>query len=177
MNSNEKTFIDLYEMHYDEVHAFCARRVGWDSAADATAEVFAVAWRRIDEVPADRSRAWLYGVARRVVGNSWRSSSRRNRLAARVAGQAPRRPEVPEAVVVQRSVDDEVLRALAKLRTPDQEILRLAAWEELTGPEIAEVLGIGLNAAQQRLTRARRRLAKALGTRVLAREITQEQAS
>ena len=52
MNFNEKTFIDLYEMHYDEVHAFCARRVGWDAAADATADVFAVAWRRIDDVPA-----------------------------------------------------------------------------------------------------------------------------
>jgi RNA polymerase sigma-70 factor (ECF subfamily) len=177
VNSKEKTFIDLYEMHYDEVHAFCARRVGWDTAADATAEVFAVAWRRIDDVPADTSRAWLYGVARRVVGNAWRSTSRRKRLADRVGGQASRTPEGPEAVVVQRSVDDEVLRALAKLRAPDQEILRLSAWEELTGPEIAEVLGISLNAVQQRLTRARRRLAKAIGTRTLAREVTQEQAS
>ncbi len=175
MDFQEKTFIDLYEMHYDEVHAFCARRVGWNAAADATADVFAVAWRRIEDLPIARPRPWLYGVARRVVSNRWRSSSRHDRLVNRVGGQARRGPETPESVVVQRSVDDEVLEALARLRPPDQEILRLAAWEELAGPEIAEVLGISLNAVQQRLTRARRRLAKALGPRTPEHDIGREQ--
>ncbi|WP_432950312.1 RNA polymerase sigma factor [Kribbella sp. CA-253562] len=42
------------------------RRVGSpDDAADVFAETMLVAWRRIDEVPADETaRLWLYGVAR-----------------------------------------------------------------------------------------------------------------
>ena len=38
----------------------------------------------------------------------------------------------------------------------------LAAWEELTGPEIARALDISVAAADQRLHRAKRRFAKML---------------
>ncbi len=41
----------LFDAHRLEVLAYCMRRAArWD-AHDAAAEVFAVAWRRIDEVP------------------------------------------------------------------------------------------------------------------------------
>ena len=64
--------------------------------------------------------------------------------------------------MVRRAEDEAVLVALSQLRGPDREILRLAAWEELTGPEIAIVLGISLSAVQQRLHRAKKRLAARL---------------
>ena len=163
MSAAEATFVRLYDEHYDEVHAFCARRVGRSDADDAAAEVFSVAWRRIDEVDATSARAWLFGVARKVVLNQWRSTSRRSRLLdkARVIGGAS--PEQPDTVVVRRAEDDVVLAALATLRPRDQEILRLAAWEELSGPEIAVALEISVSAVQQRLHRARKRLARRLG--------------
>ena len=163
MSAAEATFVRLYDEHYDEVHAFCARRVGRTDADDAAAEVFSVAWRRIDEVDATSARAWLFGVARKLVLNQWRSTSRRTRLLdkARVAGN--RHPVQPDTIVVRRAADDEVLTALATLRPADQEILRLAAWEELSGPEIAVALGISVAAVQQRLHRAKKRLARHLG--------------
>ena len=37
----------------------------------------------------------------------------------------------------------------------------LSAWEELTGPEIAQALGLSVAAAEQRLHRAKRRFANA----------------
>ena len=62
---------------------YCSRRLGVQEANDAAAEVFLVAWRKIDQVPigAD-ARMWLYGVARNVVRNASRSARRRERLAA-----------------------------------------------------------------------------------------------
>ena len=46
---------------------YAARRLGWHDAGDATAEVFAVAWRRMRSVPDEPDALpWLYGVARRV---------------------------------------------------------------------------------------------------------------
>jgi RNA polymerase sigma factor (sigma-70 family) len=158
----EDIFKRLYDERYDEVHAFCARRVGLDDADDAAADVFAVAWRRIDEVQPETARGWIFGVARKVVLNQWRSRSRRARLVERVGGSAVRRSEGPDVVVVRRSEDDAVVAAIEQLRPVDREVIELAAWEELSGPEIAQVLGISTQAAQQRLHRAKRRLAKRL---------------
>lgn len=163
MSTAEATFVKLYDEHYDEVHAFCVRRVGRTDADDAAAEVFSVAWRRIGDVEPTTARAWLFGVARKVVLNQWRSTTRRSRLLDRARVTASPTSEQPETVVVRRDEDDVVLRALATMRRGDQEILQLAAWEELNGPEIAVALGISVAAVQQRLHRAKKRLASRLG--------------
>ncbi len=162
MSPSEATFVRLYDEHYDEVHAFCVRRVGRDDADDAAADVFAAAWRRIADVDPATARGWLFGVARRVVLNQWRSASRRRRLRSRIKGLGSGPATPPETIVVRRAEDEAVVDTLSQLRETDQEILRLAAWEELTGPEIAVALGISLSAAQQRLHRAKRRLAQRL---------------
>ena len=162
MSTAEETFTRVYDAHYDEIHAFCVRRVGRNEADDATAEVFAVVWRRIAEVGPTSTRGWVFGVARKVVLNQWRSKSRRARLRDRLVGTATERSDGPEVVVVRRSEDEAVLAVLDQLRPMDREIILLAAWEELSGPEIGEVLGISTQAAQQRLHRSKRRLAKRL---------------
>lgn len=51
-------------------------------AADAVAETFLVAWRRLGEVPDGReARLWLFGVCRRVLANHRRGELRRRHLA------------------------------------------------------------------------------------------------
>jgi RNA polymerase sigma-70 factor (ECF subfamily) len=152
----------LFEKHYDEVLAYCIRRIGHTEADDAAADVFAVAWRRIDAIEWATVRPWLYGIARGVLANRWRTGKRQKRLFGRVSNLAMVRGEPPEAQVVRRAQDDEVVAAVRKLKPADQEILLLAAWEELTAPEIATAIGIEVPAAEQRLHRAKQRLAKAL---------------
>ena len=152
----------LFERHFDEVLAYCTRRIGSGEAADAAADVFAVAWRRIDEIDWETARPWLYGIARNVVSNRWRSMHRRGRLATKLSGVAAVFNDTPEVFVIRREEDREVLDALKRLREPDQEILRLAAWEELSNVEIAAVLDISRAAVEQRLHRAKSRLARAL---------------
>jgi DNA-directed RNA polymerase specialized sigma24 family protein len=53
-----------------------------------------------------------------------------------------------------------VLAALAALGETDAEVLRLVVWEHLSVTAVATVLGIRLNAARQRLHRARRNLVR-----------------
>lgn len=155
-------FRTLYEEEYDAVFAFCARRVGPVDAADATADVFAIAWRRIDDVPADAGRPWLYGVARNTVLNRWRTKRRQARLLDRV--RAVRAPvSVGPDVEVDRTDEARaVLAALRSLRPADQEVLVMAAWDELASKEIAEIVGISVAAVDQRVHRAKQRLARAL---------------
>jgi len=155
--TDEKRFERLYELYFQEVLAYCLRRVVTADGYAAANEVFEVAWRRIDDVPDDQAaRAWLYTVARRVVYRYWRGASRHRRLLGRTAEvDSP----APEEVVVRRAELDGVLEALALLKPHDRELLRLAAWEELPHVEIAESLGCSVAALDQRLHRAKRKLA------------------
>lgn len=161
-DSPEIRFTMLFEKHYDEVLAYCIRRIDRAEADDAAADVFAVAWRRIDEIEWTTVRPWLYGIARGVLANRWRTGKRQKRLFGRVSGLALIPRDLPDVQVVRRAQDDEVVAAVRKLKPADQEILLLAAWEELTAQEIAKAVGIAVAAAEQRLHRAKQRLAKAL---------------
>ena len=62
-------------------------------------------------------------------------------------------------VLPMRDHRGKVVGVLQLLKPSDQEILMLAAWEELTAPEVAVVLGISTSAAEQRIHRAKRRFA------------------
>jgi RNA polymerase sigma-70 factor (ECF subfamily) len=153
----EQLFDPLFEAHYNAIYRYCVRRLGLSDAEDAAAEVFAVAWRRLAELPpGEASRAWLFGVAYRVVGNHYRNRRRRSGLAARLnqarSGDAP-------GSHLDRDGDFVILyAALDQLSDHDRELLRLSAWDGLTRAEIAVVLGIHENAVDQRLHRARTRL-------------------
>ena len=155
-------FTRLYEAYYADVLAYCARRVNRADAEDVANEVFTVLWRRPDGVDEESTIAWLYGVAHRAITNRWRSNSRRNRLRERLDGLGGETSEPIDTVVVRQDEDRIVFVALARLKPADREVLRLSAWEELSAPQIAEVVGCSVSAAEQRLHRAKKRLAKVL---------------
>ena len=159
----DRRFTVLFERHHDEVLAYCTRRIPRTEADDAAAEVFAIAWRRIDEIDRENVRPWLYGIARGVLANRWRSLKRWTRLTRKVSGLAATLSDSPDVVVIRRERDAEVIDALNGMKATDREVLILAAWEELSAPEIATVLGISTSAAAQRLHRAKRRFARVLG--------------
>lgn len=152
----QRRFDMLFEANHPDIYRYCVRRLGPVDAEDAAAEVFAVAWRRIGEMPPDpASRAWLFGVAYRVVGNKYRHRRRQRNLSQRL--RLIRSTEDP----VERPLGDDIDRlylALDLLGATDRELLRLAAWDGLTRAEISAVLHINENAVDQRLHRARIRL-------------------
>ena len=164
--TDRERFILLYDQHFQEILGYCARRVPVQTAHDVVSDIFLVVWRRIDDVPHDTERAWLFGVARGVLANTRRSQSRRDNLVAKLrAVRTPMTVEIDFDNLA--SIEGvRVRRALARLRADDQEILRLAAWEELSGPEIAIALELNLSTVQQRLYRAKKRLSKALADQV-----------
>jgi RNA polymerase sigma-70 factor (ECF subfamily) len=127
-------FEELYRAYADRVHAYALRRTTPATADDVVAEVFLVAWRRLDRVP-DEPFAWLLGVARRVLANRRRSESRAAALHRRLVGHQ----RVEDTAFI--AVDGRVHEALARLGDRDRELLLLVAWEGLKPAELAEVLG------------------------------------
>jgi DNA-directed RNA polymerase specialized sigma24 family protein len=99
-------FETLFTEHQRAVLAYAMRRTPTlADAEDAVAETFAIAWRKIDAVPADEPLPWLYAVARRVLANHRRGLGRRERLAALL-----------------RNDDQEVLRLVAWEELGNQQI-------------------------------------------------------
>ena len=156
-DGERERFERIFRAHYLTVHAFARRRVAAEAVDDVVSETFAVAWRRLDDIPED-PLPWLLGVARNVVGTARRGEARRLRLQTRAQTdyQAPTEEHVPK-------LDSGlVTTALERLNQRDREVLTLVGWDGLTPTEAAAVLGIPANRFRVRLHRAGRRLRWAL---------------
>jgi RNA polymerase sigma-70 factor (ECF subfamily) len=156
MQSREQRFNDLHEAHFEAVRRYMWRREP-ALADDVVAETFLVAWRRLDEIPAD-ARPWLIGVARNMRLNARRSTRRQQAVAVRLTEIAP------SVLARESSSEGAVVRAaLERLSAGDREVLLLSVWDELDRAEIATALGCTKANVSLRLHRARRRFTAALG--------------
>ena len=86
---DEARFTEIYRLFGKSIQAYCARRTAGSQVADAVADTFLVAWRRIDQVPAgDAALPWLYAVAYKVLAHQWRHRARSRRLIKRLQSLA-----------------------------------------------------------------------------------------
>jgi RNA polymerase sigma factor (sigma-70 family) len=146
-------FDALFREHVAGIGSYCRwRSRSIADAEDAVAEVFLIAWRRLDDVPpGGEARLWLYGTARRVLAHQARANVRRGKLTEKLS-----------ALPVLVETDDDPLaarvhEALAALGVGDREILLLAEWEGLTPAEIASLVHRPPVTVRVRLHRARGR--------------------
>jgi RNA polymerase sigma-70 factor, ECF subfamily len=171
MADDRERFERLYRENFRAVLRFALARIDPERAKDVAAETFLVAWRRLDDVPAE-PRLWLLGVARRVIAGQFRSEARRQALALRL--RAVRGSDAAEGDLSGMLAErDQVLAAFAALGERDREVLRLVTWDGLSAAEAAEVLGVTRLAFAVRLHRARKRLAQALEPAAEDKEATE----
>jgi RNA polymerase sigma-70 factor (ECF subfamily) len=162
--ANEAKFRRAFDEHFDAITRYCFRRLPANQANDAAANVFVIAWKKIDQLPDDdHALLWLYGVARNEISTFRRSLRRAAALRTKVAWQ-PSYPEPgPETVVVRNAEQAQILEALRSLNHSDQEILRLRAYEGLSLNDVSIALGCSPEAAKKRSARAMKRLHGAAG--------------
>ena len=155
--AREDKFGALFEWTRPLIVAYTLRRAASrEDAADAVAETFEIAWRRLEDIPVGSDGLlWLYVTARYVLANQGRRSRRRNELTTRLA-------EELRGVDLQVAAPDEegiVMQLCFKsLPTDERELLMLAGWEGLSAADIGRVIGCSPTAARIRLHRARARL-------------------
>jgi RNA polymerase sigma-70 factor (ECF subfamily) len=159
----EQRFREIYDAAYVDLLRFVRRRVHATHAEDVVGDVMLVAWRRLDEVPADLSsaRAWLFGVARKTIQNSRRRDNRHEAVAVRLAGVRHSYADTDQHPdIVGQRID--IAAAWPLLSPLHQEAMALAVLDGLSAPEAAAVLGISPTAFRLRLSRARRSLRRHL---------------
>jgi len=159
-------FVEVARRHEVAMHGYLARRAGRQAADDLLAEVWLRAFAArggYDTRYAD-ARPWLYGIARNVLREHWRTTS---------AGDEPTALDEtrvdPWAGIDDRLDSAErakaVVSAVRALPTAEREVLLLVAWEQLTPAEAAKVLGVPPGTARSRLHRARATLCQVLSER------------
>jgi RNA polymerase sigma-70 factor (ECF subfamily) len=147
----EERFRALFDAHYDRVHAYAARRAGATVGEDVAANVMALAWQKLDAIPADREVAWLLTAARHVLSTTARGDvRRRSREQAAAHGSVP---DIAGPVSERAAIAD----ALAALSATDRELLLLCLWDEVSPADAARVLGLTPGTVRVRLHRARAR--------------------
>lgn len=149
------TFELIYRQYFRGVWR-TLRRLGVTDAQldDAAQDVFVVVHRRLRDFDGTSVRSWLYAIAVRVASDYRRGAARRRTapLSADLADDAPgpvRTSEHNESVRLLHAL-------LAELDEKKRTVFVLSELEELSVPEIAEILGANLNTvyARQRAARA-----------------------
>ena len=114
--------------------------------------------------PALAARPWLLGIATVIARRHRRSLAR---AIARVASWAGHRREsvvrTPADALEAADAVQQVERAFGRLSAKKREVLVLITLEELSGPEVAKLLGVPVQTVWTRLHHARRELRAALG--------------
>jgi RNA polymerase sigma factor (sigma-70 family) len=155
-------FVDVVRRHETAIHGYLARRAGREAAHDLLAEVWLRAFAArggYDSGYAD-ARPWLYGIARNVLREHWRTTGGTEFVAIDEGRTDP-----------WDGVDDRLdsaaraaaaLSAVRALPPAEREVLLLVAWDQLTVAEAARMLGVPQGTARSRLHRARTALRRVL---------------
>jgi len=157
----EDRFRSSYELVRPRLLAYTLRRTSSpEDAADVLAETFAIAWRRLDDVPqGEDAILWFYATAHKVLANHYRWARRHSELVDRLGAH------LHAALVSDDAAGPDRVEALAAFRClddADRELLMLASWEGLDSADLARVIGCSPLAARLRLHRARGRLVSAI---------------
>jgi len=128
-------------------------------AADLVSETFVVACRRKEHLPTgdEQVRMWLFGVAKHVLANTTRGSTRRFELASKLREHLLTVPvEHPSTEAL------DIRQALGRLPSDQSELVKLVLWDGFSVPEAAIILEVSESTARGRYQRARTRLGELL---------------
>jgi RNA polymerase sigma factor (sigma-70 family) len=156
---DEAEFRAFHEQTARKLRAYLRRSLPADAVDDAVQEAYVRLLRTPHaSLPADERRAYLYRIAANLVNDAWRARKKTpideghapDDLAARTPSQVTR-------------ID--VTRAMDRLRLQERTMLWLAYVEQASHREIASALSVKEGSVRVLLSRARQKMAAALGVR------------
>lgn len=164
---DREAFGELYERYVDRIYQFIYYRVGnQQDAEDLTARVFTRVLRALPDYTYEGAPfgAWIFRIARNLVANWHRDTSRRTFVSLEAVPFLSRLRDAPGGNperFVERSDEYEVLASvISTLHEDRQTLLFLKFYERLTNAEIGFVLGRtegAIKALYHRTLRALRR--------------------
>lgn len=157
VNGDRDAFASLVRRHLDAIHAFNCRLAGnAEDAADLAQETFLRLWHRAETWQPGRVRfaTWLHRIARNLCIDALRRRRETEALNVETLADGAGPDAAPERERLQAALS----RALAALPERQRTALALCHRQGMSNREAAEVLGVGVDALESLLARARRTL-------------------
>ena len=140
-----------------------------DRAEDATQDAALKALRGIGSLRAAEPKPWFLAIVRNTCFNSLRTSRSRKQFEAAFEDEGSPIPISygnPASEAFSSATRESLRRAIESLPEGLREVIVLREIEDMSYREIAEIAGIPEGTVMSRLSRARERLAKILGSEV-----------
>lgn len=162
----------LFRRYFAQTRRFFRNKIGADDVEDLVQRTFAGLVEGVEGFRGDASfRVYLFAVARRQLYKFLRDNGRRvarhdvdlgvSSIAA--LGYSP------SSVLAAGEHQALIQQALQRISVEYQTMIELYYWDEVPGPEIAEILGISPTTVRTRLHRARKALEDELRAVIAAR--------
>jgi RNA polymerase sigma factor (sigma-70 family) len=150
---------ELFERYFEPVFRFFRNKAASD-IEDLVQSTFASCLASRDAFRGESSfRTYLFTIARNELYADWRKRSRRGAEVDVGSISVEDLRTTPGTALAARLDRALLARALRSIPLDLQVALELHYWEELTGPELATVLGVPEGTARSRLRRGREELA------------------
>jgi RNA polymerase sigma factor (sigma-70 family) len=174
-------FERLYRANIAAVTAYFARRsTDPQAVADLTADTFveAITCYGTFDPRKGTSRAWVFGIARRIYAAHCEARSRQQAKVRRLAGR--RELDADQVGELLHRIDAEregraLVSELTAMPSVDRAVVELVDIAGLRTKEAASVLGLSNGAVRMRLMRARARLRKAAAPQAAVPQATESQ--
>jgi RNA polymerase sigma-70 factor (ECF subfamily) len=163
---------DIFATYHARIRSYILGMVhDLAEADDLTQDVFVQVHRKLGSLRhQDALVSWLYRIATHVCYDRFLKSSRQPRIESLDDGEAIStcsESEDSDVVRLDRVLERKEMSAcvrkyIEELRPEYRQVIVLHDLEELTNPEIAEMLGVSLDTVKIRLHRARRKLEEVL---------------
>ena len=153
------SFDELVAEQRERVGQLCYRLLGWHAdVEDVVQDVFLAALKAL---PKFRGESTVSTWLTRIAVNACRGHGRKRRLRILAGARQrsePRLDRSPEGKLIDRERFEQVRAAIRRLPVKYREVVVLRYLEEMAVSEIGEALGLGRNAVEVRLNRARQRM-------------------
>ncbi len=154
----------LFDRHFAALFRFFGTKAA-EAAQDLTQDTLAACVKgRNAIVEAGKFRAYMFSVARRLLRDHYESQRREHSVDMGTLSVVDMSPGA-NSLILDREEQRLLLEALRRLPVDYQIAVELHTFEEMTGPEIAEVLEVPEGTIRSRIRRARLQL------RTLIREL------
>lgn len=171
--ASRPTFADVYRQSARAAWRTLRRLGVHDSELDdAMQDVFLVVHRRLKDLQPDvPALCWVCGIAVRVARDHRRSAQRRDpsrrglQPVCELDAIADMHAQDPEETAQRRAAGRLIREVLEELEEPKREVFVFAELEQMTAPQIAQILDVPLNTVYSRLRAARRDFEAALALR------------
>ena len=156
----KEDFSEVFESQFSNIYNYVyARILHRERTEDLVSEIFIKAMKHYDSYnPSIASeRTWLTNIARNTLIDEYRKSSKAQVFSLDAETEYVEPSEEDTYPIMQNPVNAEAQAILSKLNDSERELIAMIYFQNLSNPEIGEILGINAKAVSER---HRRLLAK-----------------